>query len=213
MNLMKISLRLPPPIRRQKMHDDEDEVLSDREKTAHRAARAAVFGLLFWPLEAYAAWLLLKVYFSQEKLEGRARIHAKLSAWINVPVILFLGLAVWMFLRGPMEPGVDLRALPHPDVLVGKWEGVLQGKPVETRLFIQLQSVGTIYYGESGAGDIECKGTWAYKDYALLVCYDNYLKGDSRLKGRILRYDVEAFTESEMFLSLQAGKVRMVRAK
>ncbi len=51
--------------------DGPEEVLSNREKTAMMAGRSAVFGLVFWPLELYALYLLFGVWSSSEKLEGR----------------------------------------------------------------------------------------------------------------------------------------------
>jgi hypothetical protein len=198
-----------------KMREDEDEeeVLSDREKTANKAARAAVFGLLFWPLEVYAVWLLLKVYFSPERLTGRPRTNVKLASWITIPVVVFFCLAVAMFIRGPVAPGLDLRELAHPEVLVGTWEGNYRSENGEVQLFMQLRSNGLIRYKESGAAETECTGTWGYQNHTFLVCYDRYLKGDSPLKGKLTRYDVEDVGETEMFLRFGADKVRIVRTK
>jgi hypothetical protein len=196
-----------------KMREDEDEeeVLSDREKTANKAARAAVLGLLFWPLEVYALWLLLKVYSSPQRLTGRPRTKVKLATWITIPVTVFLCLAVVMLIAGPVGPSVDLRELPHPQALVGTWEGTYGGENGKVRVFMQLRSNGVIRYEESGAAETECTGTWGYQNHTFLVCYDRYFKGDSPLKGKLGRYDMEGVREAEMFLRLGAEKVRLVR--
>jgi hypothetical protein len=41
---------------------------TQREQDAERALRAACFGILLGPLQLYAAWLLLSVWFSRERL-------------------------------------------------------------------------------------------------------------------------------------------------
>jgi hypothetical protein len=70
---------------------DEDEpepARSTREENAYRAWRGAVFGLLFWPLQLYVFWLLLKVYISEEPLRREDRRRAWVAAAINVPLML-----------------------------------------------------------------------------------------------------------------------------
>jgi hypothetical protein len=64
--------------------------LTGREGGAERAFRAAVFGLLFFPLQFYATYLLLVVLFSPEALDGRARGRAWIAAGINVTFLLAL---------------------------------------------------------------------------------------------------------------------------
>jgi hypothetical protein len=61
-----------------------------RENDTERAFRCAVFGLLFFPLQFYASFLLLKVLFSSEVLAGRARGRAFVAATINATFLLIL---------------------------------------------------------------------------------------------------------------------------
>lgn len=61
---------------------------SDREADAYRAWRGAVFGLLFWPLQLYVTWLLIKVATSEEPLAAEYRRYAWAGAAINLPMIV-----------------------------------------------------------------------------------------------------------------------------
>ena len=63
--------------------DEPEPDLTGREKDAERAFRGAVFGLLFFPLQFYASFLLLKVLFSSEALSGRSRGRAFVAATIT----------------------------------------------------------------------------------------------------------------------------------
>jgi hypothetical protein len=68
--------------------DSTEPEPTGREEDAERAFRGAVFGLLFFPLEFYASYLLLTVLFSSESLAGRSRGRAFVAAAINVPYML-----------------------------------------------------------------------------------------------------------------------------
>ncbi len=70
--------------------DDPEPEPTGREKNAERAFRGAVFGLLFFPLQFYASFLLLTVLFSSEALAGRSRGRAFVAAAINVTSMLIL---------------------------------------------------------------------------------------------------------------------------
>ena len=63
--------------------DEPEPARSAREENAYRAWRGAVFGLLFWPLQLYVFWLLLKVYVSDEPLRPEHRWRAWVAAAIN----------------------------------------------------------------------------------------------------------------------------------
>jgi hypothetical protein len=82
--------------------DDLDHTRSVRDRNAERAARGTVLGLvvaiLLLPFELYAFYLLLKVLISREPLGDRERNTAIVAAVINVPIILSIGLYVWMIL-------------------------------------------------------------------------------------------------------------------
>ena len=70
--------------------DETEPEPTGRERAAERAFRGAVFGLLFFPLEFYASYLLLAVLFSEETLAGRARGRAFVAAGINLTYMLVL---------------------------------------------------------------------------------------------------------------------------
>jgi hypothetical protein len=70
--------------------DEYDPQPTSREKDAERAFRGAVFGLLFFPLEFYALYLLSVVLFSSERLAGRSRTRALIAAAINLTYLLVL---------------------------------------------------------------------------------------------------------------------------
>ena len=55
----------------------------DRAALVERALRAALFGILFWPLLGYSAYLLLKVWESTEPLTPRAFRRA----WIALAIL------------------------------------------------------------------------------------------------------------------------------
>jgi hypothetical protein len=64
--------------------------LNSREEDADRAFRGAVLGLLLLPLHFYVAWLLAKVYFSNERLQPLYRQRALIAVAINAPIMLFM---------------------------------------------------------------------------------------------------------------------------
>lgn len=70
---------------------DDKESLTRREQDAIRAFRSAILGLFFFPLQAYTVWLVLKVYFSDERLGPQHRPWAWLAAIIAFPYV-FLSL-------------------------------------------------------------------------------------------------------------------------
>jgi hypothetical protein len=70
--------------------DEPEPELTGREADADRAFRGAVLGLLFFPLQLYVFWLLLKVYISDEQLHPARRRAAFAAALINLPVMAAL---------------------------------------------------------------------------------------------------------------------------
>jgi hypothetical protein len=194
--------------------DEEPETpVSDRAINANRAFRAAVFGLLFWPIELYAAYVLFKVYRSRETLAGRPRTLAKMALLIVATAIVAPVLVSLVFLRSPAQPEIDLRALPHPAILVGTWQdkNLLAGASV--RISMRLHENGEIHYSERGGSPVECEGTWGFTDYSFLVRYDRYLKGDRPYKGKLLRYELKDFRGNEMSMRFGEEWVRLVRTK
>jgi len=70
---------------------DEPEVPpNSREANAERAYKAGVIGLLFFPLELYAFWLVLKVFVSDEPLRSEFRRKAWFGALFAVPATLLM---------------------------------------------------------------------------------------------------------------------------
>lgn len=78
--------------------DDPEPILTAREQDAHRAFKGAIFGMLFWPLLVYVAWLLIRVYGSEERLEGQARQRAWLAAAITFPFLIAILLTLRLVL-------------------------------------------------------------------------------------------------------------------
>jgi hypothetical protein len=69
----------------------EEGPLGLREESAQRALKAALIGLVMFPLQFYAIWLLLKVCFYEGPLRPRLRRNATWAAIIAVAHILFVG--------------------------------------------------------------------------------------------------------------------------
>jgi hypothetical protein len=66
---------------------DDKETLTKREQEAIRAFRSAILGLFFFPLQAYTVWLVLKVFFSDERLAPQHRIWGWIAALIAFPYV------------------------------------------------------------------------------------------------------------------------------
>jgi hypothetical protein len=60
--------------------------------------RAALFGILFWPLLGYAVYLLLKVWESTESLTPRALRQA----WVAVVIVVAMALVIVRLLWWPL---------------------------------------------------------------------------------------------------------------
>lgn len=74
---------------------------TQREQDAERALRAAYFGILLQPLQLYAAWLVLGVWLSQERLGPEYRRKAWRALAISVPfLLLWLLMIKIMFFSG-----------------------------------------------------------------------------------------------------------------
>ncbi len=69
---------------------DEPDPLTRREDMAERAFRGAVIGILFVPWQLCVAWLLLKIYFSDERLEPAHCRKAFVAATINFLYVLIV---------------------------------------------------------------------------------------------------------------------------
>jgi Putative prokaryotic signal transducing protein len=76
--------------------DDFDRAPSIRERDAERAFRGAVLGVLFFPIQLYAFYLLVKIFISEESLGDRERRKAIIAAVL----CLFTLVAMYLYLRG-----------------------------------------------------------------------------------------------------------------
>jgi len=74
------------------------EARTNREQSADRAFRTALIGLVAFPLEIYAFWLVLDVVCSEERLSPIHRRRATLAALISLPLIAVLCLTLSNFL-------------------------------------------------------------------------------------------------------------------
>jgi hypothetical protein len=78
--------------------DEEPPPLTNREQDADRALRGAIGGLLFWPLQLYVSWLILKVVLSEERLAPIHRRNGILAAMINLPTLSVAGVLLQIIL-------------------------------------------------------------------------------------------------------------------
>ncbi len=62
---------------------EEPESITEAERNARRAWRAALLGVVFWPLEWYAIWLLVKVGLSDDTLRPGLRWRALVAAVVS----------------------------------------------------------------------------------------------------------------------------------
>lgn len=74
--------------------DEEPPPPTSREEDADRALRGAIGGLLFWPLQLYVSWLILKVVFSEERLASPHRRNIILATMINLPTLSIAGVVL-----------------------------------------------------------------------------------------------------------------------
>jgi hypothetical protein len=80
-----------------------DPPSSASDKAVDRALRAALLGLIlfpFFPLYFYSLWLLGRLLFSSEKVSHHKRRRMRLALLLNLPMLVFLGVAVlWLVQR------------------------------------------------------------------------------------------------------------------
>lgn len=97
---------------RSEMDEDEDPDYPEapppnaREDLAQRAFRAALMGLIFFPLQFYAIWLLWNVIWEEGELRPAARRSAWLAGLLLIPILTIIAVGTWLGLR-PSRPPVD----------------------------------------------------------------------------------------------------------
>ena len=85
--------------------DEDGAPLNKREEAAERAYRSALLGLVVWPLQAWAALVIMDAWSSEEPLRPSCRRSLVWATWLNLPFVLcFLAVAALLILaalRGP----------------------------------------------------------------------------------------------------------------
>ncbi|MCI0380170.1 MAG: hypothetical protein L0215_21510 [Gemmataceae bacterium] len=196
--------------------EDEEPPLSEREQDALRAFMAAVWGMILWPLQIWAFLLLGSVLFSSERLEGLPRRRAKWAACINLPFIALGIFFVVTLFTGPFfsRTDIDLRDLPHPEVLAGSWEGEVADEHGKTIIRLELRKDGKLRWTESGGEETIAGGLWAYTDHRLYFRLDRFEKMNpiwQGWQGKVGAYEMERFTDLEMVLRGGDGKFALRR--
>ena len=79
---------------------ENEPASSAGDRTVDRAVRAALLGLIlfpFFPLYFYSLWLLGRLTFSSVKVSPHKRRRMRLAILLNLPMLVFLGVAViWL---------------------------------------------------------------------------------------------------------------------
>jgi hypothetical protein len=71
--------------------DPLEPILNERQKLIDRAYRVAIFGLILWPLQLGAAWLLWRIYLSDEPLGPEKRRTVLITVIINFVILFIFG--------------------------------------------------------------------------------------------------------------------------
>lgn len=204
------TLEILPPARAE---DVDEKPLSPREKLAIKTFRLTIFGLVIPVLLPIALLFLGRLCFSKGKLEGRPRHHAKFAGLILCSLLLFTPAVLCAGILFPSSDEVDLRQLAHPDVFVGTWTGKTTVQHEEIAIAMDLRSNGKIRYQESGASGVDATGTWAYTKHGLYFRLDRFKKGTRPWKSKIVGWEIEQYTDHEMVLKEEAGKLRLLRQR
>ncbi len=83
-----------PSLAAELAEDAREEAEDNRpvNRLADRALKAAIIGVILWPVQFYASYLLVQLIDSKEAVGQRYRWRARLAALINLPAILCLPL-------------------------------------------------------------------------------------------------------------------------
>jgi hypothetical protein len=81
--------------------DEEGPALAPLDDTAVRAGKAALFGLLFFPLSFYAVYLVLDVLSSDEKLSPEGSRGLNQALLFLMPYFLLIAAIVFYLVVGP----------------------------------------------------------------------------------------------------------------
>jgi hypothetical protein len=81
----------PTPVPAEPIVETEPRDLTLREQRADRIVRGALIGLLFWPVLVLAAWRLMQIANSEERLRPEYQRKANLGAiLVGVPLLMIL---------------------------------------------------------------------------------------------------------------------------
>jgi hypothetical protein len=81
------------PIQGDEIVEDSDELSNERSRLVERALAAAVFGIIFFPVQFYASYLLFRVWNTEGTLTESAQRRLLWAVLINVPLALLVALA------------------------------------------------------------------------------------------------------------------------
>jgi hypothetical protein len=125
-----------------------------------RVYRSAVFGLIFWPLQAYVLWLLLQVATMPGKVSPNRRWKVWVSVLLNVPLLLVLLLILsWVYSAirgGAAVPNARWAWQQGPE---GRFQIRMPGKAAPHSH--QLQSSFGVLRFDGIRSDWEIDGFWA----------------------------------------------------
>jgi hypothetical protein len=71
-----------------------------KDQAVDRLFRVAVFGLLFWPLQAYSLWLLLTLPAVDGVMSANRRWKVWTAAMLNVPLLSLMSLPLLCLAKG-----------------------------------------------------------------------------------------------------------------
>jgi hypothetical protein len=82
---------------------DPIEFGNPKDQAVDRLFRATIFGLIFWPLQIYALWVLMTVPTMEGKISGGRRWKLGASLLLNLPLMGLLIVALFC-LAGLFQP-------------------------------------------------------------------------------------------------------------
>ena len=92
----------PKPEPKPSDKEDEEQAeppLNAREQNAERAYRAALIGMVFFPLQFYATWLLLSVWQDDTPLRASVRRQLNWAILFNLPLVIVAFGIIGFYLR------------------------------------------------------------------------------------------------------------------
>ena len=202
--------------RQQLAREDEDTLLSPREKQATRALKSSHILRIF----CAAAAGLLRLSFAW-RVHFRQTIDrlAALTAW-GAGIVLGIIVAVCggvcrllVHAAGDREQDRLCARRSHPEIL-GRPMGA--AKPSTSRGRNRPRTafgrwMGALMIRATGAWDVEATGSWGFDHFSLLIHPENVTRGVDSLQGKIGGWEMEKSPRDEMLLRDGNRTLRMVR--